>query len=109
MYLEDETVTPCIDATLGCYRACLGLVSTRRLSLDNAFADSLFSCAETCQSMADQLIRGSGETTNALLKCAKVTDQCAADCETRGGMEECAAVCRWCAAACRELSEAKPD
>ena len=27
MYLEDERLTPCIDATLACYRSCFSTVS----------------------------------------------------------------------------------
>lgn len=111
MYLEDHRVTPCIDATLACYRACLGMVSTREHGLDGPLAEFLRQCAVTCREMADQLIVGRSHLTVELLNCATVSDHCADACEKTGGMQECAAVCRWCAAACRKLSEleAKSD
>ena len=105
MYLEDEKITPCIDATLACYRACRGMGSMRRDSLDGTLAEVLSACAKTCQEMADRLIVGTSPLSDQLLNCAIVSDRCADACEETGSMEECAMVCRWCAGACRELGE----
>lgn len=111
MYLEDERVTPCIDATLACYRACLGMVSLHGAGLNGPVAELLRHCAVTCREMADQLIAGGRQPDAELMNCADVSDGCADACEKTDGMEECAAVCRWCSAACRKLSEveAKSD
>ena len=105
MYLEDEKVSPCIDATLACYRACRGMVSPRPDRLDGGFAEILSECAKTCQEMADQLIVGTSHLSDQLMNCAIVSDRCADACEETGSMQECAIVCRWCAGACRELGE----
>jgi len=105
MYLEDQRVTPCIDATLACYRACLGMVSTYGVGINEPVAELLRQCATTCRDVADQLIVASSHATVELTNCAVVSDRCAEACEKADGLEECAAVCRWCATACRELSE----
>ena len=111
MYREDQRVTPSIDATLACYRACLGMVSMHGDGLNGPLAEVLRECAQTCREMAHRLIVGTSHPTVELRNCAVVSDRCADACEKTDGMQECAAVCRWCAAACRKLSEleAKSD
>ena len=109
MYQEDESVSPCIDATLACYRACRGLGSTLPDIADESVAGLLAECSETCRLLADQLIVGGGGHTDELLNCATVCDRCAEACETAGSFEECAVVCRWCADACRDLAEREAD
>jgi hypothetical protein len=102
MYLEDERQTPCIDATLACYRSCFS-VAKAGLETSRDRVGLLKECGDVCREAAHQLIAGSGEFSQTLSKCAEVCDRCAAACEQVDGMEECGAVCRWCADACRDL------
>jgi hypothetical protein len=103
MYLEDEKTTPVIDATLACYRACLGMAKSGSDGASGAHLDLLTECAAVSREAAHQLIAGSvGATT--LLQSAEVSDRCGEACEQIDGMEECGAVCRWCASSCRNFA-----
>lgn len=103
MYLEDESIAPCIDATLACYRACLGMAKS---GLEDAspHLELLTECAAVSREAAHQLIGGSDHVSPILLQCAEISDRCGEACEQIDGMEECGAVCRWCAISCRELA-----
>lgn len=103
MYLEDETTAPAIDATLACYRACLGMVSAVGRDIAQTHRDLLAECSHVSREAAHRMIGGSADAS-ILVQCAEVGDRCGEACEQIDGMEECGAVCRWCAAACRDLA-----
>jgi hypothetical protein len=103
MYLENESVTPVIDATLACYRACLGMAKSGR-EVPPAHLELLTECAGVGREAAHQLIGAVPDASLIVLQCADISDRCAEACERLDGMEECGAVCRWCAAACRDFA-----
>ena len=103
MYLEDEKTTPCIDATLACYRACFGMAKSGFQGGSAAHLELLTECAGVSREAAHQLIGGSADAS-LLSQCAEVSDRCGRTCEQIDGMEECGAVCRWCAITCRDLA-----
>lgn len=104
MYLEDESTAPCIDATLACYRACLGMAKSGFEGVSGTHLELLADCAAVSREAAHQLIGGSAGAPAILLQCAEVSDRCGEACEQIDGMEECGAVCRWCAISCRDLA-----
>ena len=104
MYLENETTAPAIDATLACYRACLGMAKSGLEDASGSLLELLTECAVVSREAAHQLIGGSAGVSPILLQCAEVSDRCAEECEQIDGMEECGAVCRWCAISCRDLA-----
>lgn len=103
MYLEDERTAPVIDATLACYRACLGMAKSGLEDASGTHLALLTECASVSREAAHRLIDGSADAA-ILLQCAEISDRCGEACERIDGMEECGAVCRWCASACRDLA-----
>ena len=56
MYLEDERTASVIDATLACYRACLGMATSGHEDASGANLELLTECASVSREAAHQLI-----------------------------------------------------
>ncbi len=95
----------CIEACLGCYRACLGTAMNLCLETGGKHVEPvhfrlMMACAEICRTSAHFMLINTPHHKHTCRECA----ECADDCERIGGMEECVAMCRACAESCRKMA-----
>ncbi len=101
----------CIQECLSCHSICLQTVAYC-LNMGGKHADArhiglLLDCAQSCQTSADFMLRGSSLHGRACGFCAEVCEQCAQSCEQMGDdaqMKACADECRRCAESCRAMA-----
>ncbi len=106
-----QDMAQCIQECLSCHSICLQTVAYC-LSMGGKHADPghiglLLDCAQSCQTSADFMLRGSPLHARACGFCAEVCEQCAQSCEQMGDdaqMKACAAECRRCAESCRRMA-----
>lgn len=68
---------------------------------------SLLDCAETCQTNANFVLRGSAFHARTCSVCAKICARCAEECAAMGDdpmIQQCAEACRRCAESCRRIA-----
>lgn len=101
----------CIQECLSCHSICAATV-TYCLQMGGAHAaadhiQALLDCAESCQTSANFLLRGSPLHARTCGVCAEACARCAASCEQMGNdvqMRACAESCRRCAESCRRMA-----
>jgi hypothetical protein len=104
----------CIDNCSECHDICVETV-TYCLNQGGEHAEAehirlMLDCAQSCQTSADFMLRGSPFHMAICGTCADICDECAESCAQFSGdsmMERCAEICRTCAASCREIGGTK--
>lgn len=99
----------CIDACQRCYAVCLQTAMHHCLETGGKHTEPkhfrlMMACAEVCRTSAALMLIGSPTHQLQCDLCAKVCEDCAADCERIGGMADCVAACRACAKECRQMA-----
>lgn len=99
----------CIDACQRCHATCLQTAMQHCLQAGGPHTEPkhfqlMMACAEICRTSAALMLIGSPSHLMQCDLCAKICEECAADCERIGGMEECVAACRACAKECRQVA-----
>ena len=102
----------CIEECLRCHGMCLQTVA-HCLELGGRHAepshiDLLLDCAETCQTSANFMLRGSDRHHLTCALCSEICRACGDDCERMAGddeiMKRCAEECRRCAESCGRMA-----
>lgn len=109
MHHTNPKMQACIDACLTCYRSCTEMAFQHCLELGGAHAAPehltlMNACAELCRTSAHLMLIGSPEHRHICAHCAELCEQCAAECERLGDMQDCVDACRACAASCRAMA-----
>lgn len=105
---HDTTLQDCIRRCLECYSACLGAATGHCLEMGGPHVERghftiMLTCAEMCRTAAHMMLLGTPHHRHTCAECVEICEQCAADCERLGGMEDCVAACRACAQSCRQM------
>jgi len=109
MHHMPENMRECIEQCLSCYQVCLGTAMTHCLHaggrhVEPAHFRLMMACAEICRTSAHFLLIGTPHHRHTCRECAEICDECAADCERLGDMQECVDTCRRCAESCRVMA-----
>jgi hypothetical protein len=109
MHHRNATSTACLEACLRCYQTCLDTAMTHCLETGGKHIEAkhfrlMMACSEICRSSSHLMLINSDHAKDLCKVCAKICDDCAADCEKLGDMKDCAAACRSCADACRKMA-----
>lgn len=99
----------CIDACQRCHAVCLQTAMQHCLELGGRHTEPkhfrlMMACAEVCRASAALMLIGSPGHRMQCDLCAKFCEECAADCDQIGDMEDCVAACRACAKECRQMA-----
>lgn len=108
MQTATNQMQDCIEECLRCYRSCFGMAMTHCLERGGKHTEPghfrvMMACAEICRTTAHFGLMNSRHTSHVARECIEICDQCAADCDRLGDMDECAEQCRRCARVCREM------
>ncbi len=102
----------CIQECLSCYSICTTTVS-HCLGMGGEHASpqhitTLLDCAESCQTSANFMLRGSERHQLTCRVCADICRACAESCERMGKgdemMRQCAEECRRCEQLCERMA-----
>lgn len=107
----DAEMRDCIRECQACSAICLETV-THCLQTGGPHAEvthirTLLDCAESCQTAANFMLRGSDLHPRTCAVCSEACERCATSCEQFPDdqmMQRCAAECRRCAASCRAMA-----
>ncbi|HEY9878033.1 MAG TPA: four-helix bundle copper-binding protein [Leptolyngbyaceae cyanobacterium] len=110
--INDE-MKQCIQNCLDCHSMCLNTL-TYCLQQGGHHTNPdhirlMMDCAESCQTSANFMLRGSHLHVHLCAACAEVCQRCAEDCARMGDdaqMQACAEMCRRCAETCRSMAMA---
>ncbi len=100
----------CLQACLACLTACEHCATEDIKAGESMAACALLcrDCADYCALSAHLIARDSPFMHDLCQLCAKVCDECAAECEKHAmhhdHCRECAEACRRCAAECRKMT-----
>ena len=99
----------CIEACQRCSAICLGTAMNHCLEAGGQHTEPqhfrlMMACAEVCRASAALMLIGSPSHRLQCDVCARICEECAADCERIGGMDECVQACRACAGECRQMA-----
>lgn len=105
----DAQTQECIDNCLACYQACLSTAMNHCLEMGGAHVEKehftlMIACTELCRVSAHFMLIGSPAHKSICAQCAELCENCAADCERLGDMDECVTACRTCAESCRNMA-----
>jgi hypothetical protein len=105
----DTTMQQCIDNCLACYQTCLDAAMNHCLDMGGAHVEKehftlMIACTEMCRVSAHFMLIRSPAHRAMCVQCAELCENCAADCERLGDMDECAEACRTCADSCRAMA-----
>ena len=109
MHKHSGELKSCIDACQRCYTTCLQTAMRHCLEVGGEHTAPkhfrlMMACAEICRTSATLMLIGSPSHQMQCDLCAKICEECAADCERIGGMEDCVTACRACAKECRHMA-----
>ena len=108
----DAEMQRCIQECLSCHSICTTTVNhCLTMGGEHASAEhitTLLDCAESCQTSANFMLRGSPLHARTCGVCAASCERCATECEQMAGGDQqmlaCAAACRRCAESCRQMA-----
>src|SRR5512140_2108260 len=111
-----QAMEQCITNCQECHHICLE-TTTHCLQMGGKHAGVdhiglMQDCAQSCQTSADFMLRGSPYHSRTCGVCAEVCERCAEDClQIAAGndaqMEACAQICRRCAESCRKMAQTR--
>lgn len=109
MHKLSSEMKSCIEACQRCHAACLQTAMQHCLEMGGSHTEPrhlrlMLACAEVCRAAAALMLIGSPSHQSQCDLCARICEECAADCERIGGMEDCVAACRACAEQCRQMA-----
>ena len=64
----------------------------------------MHACAEICRTAAHVMLLNSPHHKHICADCAEICQECAADWERLGDMQDCVPACRRCAESCRKMA-----
>ena len=109
--MNDE-MRRCIEECHSCHEICLEAVAhCLQKGGKHAAAThitALLDCAESCDTSANFMLRGSEHHSHVCEVCAEVCEACAASCDELSDddmMRRCAEECRRCAESCRKMAK----
>lgn len=105
----DAQMQACIDSCMACYQACLSSAMIQPLEPGAPHVESehftlMIACTEICRVSAHFMQIQSPAHKALCAQCAELCENCAADCERLGRMDECVSACRNCAQSCRAMA-----
>ena len=102
----------CIEECMSCHAICLE-TAHHCLHLAGKHADPhhiglLLDCAESCQTSANFMLRGSSHSAHTCGVCAAVCRDCEQSCRSMGTdddlLQKCADACASCAESCQKMA-----
>ena len=107
--MHTSEMTSCIEACQSCSATCLQTAMHHCLETGGKHTEPdhfrlMMACVEVCRASAALMLIGSPAHRLQCDLCAKICEDCAADCERIGGMDKCVAACRACASECRRMA-----
>jgi hypothetical protein len=105
----NQRMQDCIRECQECHKTCLHIAMNHCLELGGKHVEPnhfrlMMACAEICQISANMMLIGTDLHKLTCGVCARICEQCAADCERVGDMDECVQACGKCAQSCRQMA-----
>jgi hypothetical protein len=99
----------CIEACQRCAATCLDTAMHHCLEAGGKHTEPqhfrlMMACVEVCRASAALMLIGAPHHRMQCDLCAKICEECAADCERIDGMDACVQACRACAQECRQMA-----
>jgi hypothetical protein len=107
--MPTKEMKSCMAACDRCAATCLQTAMHHCLEIGGKHTEPdhfrlMMACVEVCRITAALMVIGSPSYPAQCGLCAQICEQCAADCERIGGMDECVEACRACAKECRLMA-----